>query len=206
MGMRFISADMVLLAAGHNPALVSPEWLKERGLVEEEPNQFVHTSQFSLFDSDTISLLIDNQRLHVTSKRGDVAALERLATIGVEYVHLLPHLPYRAIGLNFRWVVESTVDEPIPSISTKVEESGDLAAVFPEHEIRCGALLHARKDPYVLKLTIEPQDNDALVYSFNYHHDVSGFGIDELGNCIETLPSLSKQSRQAVRRTTGLEG
>jgi hypothetical protein len=206
MSTRFVAADIVLLASGHNPALVSPDWLSEKGLVTEAANQFVHTSEFSVFDSDSFLLMIDRQRLHATAKKGDTATLESLEAIGEGYVRLAPDLRCRALGINFRWVLESSAGEPIPSIITRMGDEQDLAAVFAQHEVRYGALLYATKHPYTLRLTIDPQDGNALLYNFNFHHDISGLSSDEVVERIQTLQLLSEDSREVVRRTSALEG
>jgi len=80
MKIKLGRADIVILALAHNPSIISPQWLKENHLITEEPKQFVHTPDFSLFDSETFSLIADRQRLQVTAKKQDMDTLKSLAS------------------------------------------------------------------------------------------------------------------------------
>ncbi len=101
MEIKIERADIVIVASAHNPSIVSPQWLKGKKLIVEDPKQFVHTPDFSLFDSETFSLVVDRERLQITAKKKDSGTLKSLASVGSGYIDLLPHVPYKSVGLNF---------------------------------------------------------------------------------------------------------
>jgi len=47
MDVKLRRADIVIMASAHNPSIVDPRWLKDNGLVAEDPKHFVHTPDFS---------------------------------------------------------------------------------------------------------------------------------------------------------------
>lgn len=38
MDVKLKRADIVIMASAHNPSIVDPRWLKDNGLVAEDPN------------------------------------------------------------------------------------------------------------------------------------------------------------------------
>jgi len=200
MKIRLGRADIVILADAHNPSIVSPMWLKEKELIVEEPKQFIHTPDFSLFESESFLLVVDRQRLQITAKKQDPDSLEKLANVGKKYIELLPHIPYRALGLNFVWFAEMDEDGYLPKINVIIDSINDLSSILPEHEIDYGCIIYASKKPYLLKLTINPQGGNAIVFNFNYHHEVKGLEIDVIANYIDTLLSLYRYSEKIVEK------
>lgn len=200
MKIKLGRADVVILADAHNPSIVSPQWLKEKNLIIEEPKQFVHTPDFSLFDSETFSLIVDRQRLQITVKKQNTDALEALANIGKGYIKLLPHIPYRALGLNFVWLAEANEKEHLPKINIIIDSINDVSSILPDHELNYGCIIYASKEPYLLRLTIEPQAKSTLVYNFNYHHEVRGLDINVVIKYVDNFMNLYKDSQKVVEK------
>ena len=200
MKIKLERADIVIVADAHNPSIASPQWLKEKGLIVEEPKQFIHTPDFSFFDSETFSLMVDRQRLQIMAKKQDIDTLEKLSNVGKRYVELLPHIPYRALGLNFVWLSDIDEEKYFPKINVIINSINDLSYILPGHEIDCGCIIYASKKPYLLKLTINPQGNHALVFNFNYHHEVRGLEINIITDYINNLLSLYRNSREIVEK------
>jgi len=201
MKIKLGRADIVILALAHNPSIISPQWLKENHLITEEPKQFVHTPDFSLFDSETFSLITDRQRLQVTAKKQDMDTLKSLASIGNGYIKLLSHIPYRTLGLNFVWLAEISEGEYLPKINISINSTDNLSSILTGHELNLGCIIYARKEPYLLKLTIEPQGENTLIYNFNYHHEVKGLDVDRIIEYVDNFMSLYEHSRNVVENT-----
>lgn len=199
MEVKLSRADIVIIASSHNPSIVSPQWLKDNRLLIEEARHFVHTPDFSLFESESFSLVVDHQRLQITAKKQNRGSLESLANIASGYVKLLPHIPYRSLGLNFLWNVEIE-GERAPEIKVNINES-DLLSIFKGHRITCGAIVYARKEPYLLKLIIERQGENTLVHNFNYHHTVQHMSAEDIVSLIDKFLMRYSESARIVEET-----
>lgn len=186
MRISLNGADLVILASSHNPSIMSPEWLEKYEIVNEEPKQFVHTRDFSLFESESYSLIIDQQRMQVSLRTPSKEKLRSMAEIGAKYIQLLHHIPYQAIGINFLLHKIAEQGEILPKIRVAIGGIDDLPHAIEGHELRLGCIIQANKDPYVLRLIIEPQNESILSYSFNYHHvlkdDVANRAIEYIYN------------------------
>lgn len=200
MKIKLGRADIVILASAHNPSIISPQWVKENHLIAEEPKQFVHTPDFSLFDSELLSLIADRQRLQITAKKHDVDTLKSLVGIGKGYIELLPHIPYKALGVNFVWLTEG---EHLPKINISIGSTANLSSILTEHELNYGCIIYAQREPYLLKLTIEPQGESTLTYNFNYHHGVTGLDADIIIKYVDNFMNLFKYSQEVVEKFAG---
>lgn len=206
MDVKLRRADIVIMASAHNPSIVDPRWLKDNGLVAEDPKHFVHTPDFSMFDSELISLIVDRERLQITAKKTNRDQLKSLADMGIGYLDLLPHTPYQALGLNFVWHTEADAGESIPKIDIKIGSVGDLSNILTDHKLNYGSIIYARRDPYLLRLRIEPQGESMLIYNFNYHHEIKGIDIEKVKNFLGNFTNLYEHSKTVVENTYLVRG
>ena len=198
MEVKLIQADIVIIASAHNPSIIAPQWLKDKLLIVEEPDHFVHTPDFSLFDSKSFSLIVDHQRLQITVKKQDTNSLESLANIASRYIELLPHIPYKALGLNFVWSIDVDNEEKLPKIGLNINKS-DLMPVFEGHEIGYGGIIYARKEPYMLKLVIEPQGKTTVVHNFNYNYELASMSVKDMVKLINNFLVINRDSSNIVK-------
>ncbi|HDG98753.1 MAG TPA: hypothetical protein ENG73_11410 [Desulfobacterales bacterium] len=201
MNVKIVRADIVIIAQAHNPSIISPQWIKDKLGVDDQPQQFVHTPDFSLFDCERLVILADRQRVQITAKKFDQINLEATAKVAKKYVTLLNHIPYRALGLNFLWRAESEDEILSSKIAFRIGKIKDFSAVFPDHELMYGGIVIATKHPYILKLTIEPQGRQAISYTFNYHHELEGMDTETIVSYINNFISLHLDSERIVRIT-----
>lgn len=100
-----IFGSAIVLVGNFNPAIFSPDWLENNGLIgngdAEEARQspsFIVSRQVSVFETDWFALQVFENQLSLTSKGALSAAFKDLA---VGMLSLLSHTPITAIGLNF---------------------------------------------------------------------------------------------------------
>ena len=198
MEAKLRRADIVIIASAHNPSIIAPEWLKDKSLIVEEPSHFVHTPDLSIFESESFSVVVDHQRLQIVVKKQDTRSLESLANIASNYVKLLPHIPYKALGLNFTWTIEVDDGEELPKIEININKS-DLMSVFEGHEVDCGGIIYARKEPYMLKVVIELQGGNTLVHNFNYNHELEGMSVEDIVKLINDFIAIKEDSSSIVK-------
>lgn len=199
MEVKLRRADIVILAEAHNPSIIAPEWLKVHSLITEEPKQFIHTPDFSMFESDSFLLVVDHQRWQLTAKKDNMESLRSLASIGHNYVRLLPHVPYRALGLNFTWTVGSQDKEEIPKIIVNIDTT-DPASIMIGHELNYGGIIYAKKDPYLLKLVIERPGKNVLTHNFNYHHELHGRSQEDILKFLDCFFTRYEDSLNTIKK------
>ncbi len=199
MKAKLRRADIVILAAAHNPSIIAPQWLKDNSLIVEEPEHFIHTPALSLFESKTFSLVVEQERLQITAKKQNERSLRSLANICGNYVKLLPHIPYIALGFNLVWSIEIDKGEKLPKMGLSINKS-DLKSVFKGHKVGCGGIIYAEKGPYKLKIVIEPQGVKTLVHQFNYHHELKGIPTEDIIKLLSAFLIRYKDSSKIIKK------
>ena len=198
MDMKLVSADIVILAVAHNPSILSPDWLKEKGLIRGEPDNFIYTPDLSVCESEDFSLVVDRQRMQIASKKFDSATLNMIEIVAINYINLLPNIPYNGLGMNFVWVMKADASEILPNISIKINGLDNFTGIFNEHELSYGCIIKAKKDPYQLTLIVEPKEDKSMVLNFNYHHNIKKVEEKRIVEYIENFVALSSYSQNIV--------
>lgn len=201
MDVRLMNADIVIAATAHNPSILSPDWLKETKLISDEPTNFIHTPDLSVFESNKLSLIVDRQRMRLLAKKFDMESLEAIKKIAISYIDLLPNIPYKAYGANFIWLIKANAGESIPGIHIKINESNSIGDVLSGHELSYGCIIKAKRSPYLLKLILEPLERNSLSINFNYHHEI-GKEKENLVEYIKNYINLLSYSQNIVDSIT----
>jgi hypothetical protein len=193
-----VSADIVILASAHNPSILSPDWLKEKGLIRGEPDNFIYTPDLSVCESGDFSLVVDRQRMQIASKKFDSAALNMIKTVAINYINLLPNIPYNGLGMNFVWIMKADASETLLNISIKINKLDNFTGIFKGHELSYGCIINAKKDPYLLTLIVKPQEDKSVVLNFNYHHNIKGVDEKRIVEYVENFVELSRYSQNII--------
>lgn len=192
-------ADIVITAEAHNPSIISPDWVRKTLAINEEPSEFVHTPPFSLFDSASFFLTVDPTRWRLTTKVLDDEHISVCGIAAGAYVRALPHISYRALGMNYIWAysVESS-EELLPQVELKIGKL-DPKKVFDAQGIRYGGTVRVRFKEYLLKVTIDYEGDGFITFNYNFHHDVRGWGIRKIGNATKSFLSLRNRSEELTK-------
>ena len=201
MQLKWTGANIVLLAQSHNPSILSPAWIQQSRIIEESPENFAHTPVFSLYQSGTFQLMVEQERFHLTLRALSEVNLQALQEAASRYVQTLPHVPYRSVGLNFTWL--ATVERPEEAEQQFFPESERLRTAFPEGEVKVGTFLYNIVQGYRLRLLVEPrlQTKGDLGLDFNYHFDVSS--AEEALRALSRLPACFSGTEQVGRHLFG---
>jgi hypothetical protein len=109
---RVLSANIVVLAQFHNPSILNPDFLRTNHIVDEDWNvvETITTPPFSQTRfSNGIVLTVDNERLTITQKINDkYPESSTIYDIASDYIKILEHVKYTAMGLNWNIVVPMT--------------------------------------------------------------------------------------------------
>ena len=106
MELELLNASVVVLAQEHNPTILHPAFLAAQGIVPREwecGEPPICTPAFSIVKYKTgITFTVEGNRLVVTEEKPagnpDESEVPKLA---LAYVQKLPHVRYRALGVNF---------------------------------------------------------------------------------------------------------
>jgi len=106
MNSRLITFSVVLLGEDHNPSLLNPDFLLRNSIIDskwiiEEGQPFIITpirTEFSF--NNGIQFSLDQKRLIIKdfAPAGDYFPIPEIIK---KYIKTLPHVNYRAIGINF---------------------------------------------------------------------------------------------------------
>jgi hypothetical protein len=203
MKIELVRADIVILASAHNPSMITAKWLRDKNLITEEPTQTLFTPISSLFESETFSLIVTRDRLQITAKKDNIEALKSLVNIGEEYIRLSPYIAYKALGLNFIWLITTNKDMPLPKIGINVNSVRDFKEVLKGDKQEYGAIIYDYHESYLLKLKIEPSEENKFEYNFNFHHKIEGVELSKILDFVNNYLNLYRISNEFVKATIG---
>lgn len=166
------NANVVVLAANYNPSIVSREWLHQKGIFTEKVNNFVFTPVFSLVESETDSLMVDESRLQYTVKKVTPESLSRLAEAPARFVQTLPETPYKGVGINYVYMIHSEKCDLGRLLNPNKATLSKLIA--PDFELGFRAAF--RFDAFLVNLAMTPSSiggRSQMQISFNFHSDVA---------------------------------
>jgi hypothetical protein len=109
--LEFLDASVVVVAEAHNPSILHPAFLEAQGIapstwtLAEAP---ICTPALSFVRySNGIVFTVDARKLQVLQMSPPRSVNEiGVSNLAQKYVECLPHVPYRAVGVNFSAVVE----------------------------------------------------------------------------------------------------
>jgi len=118
MKLKFLSVTIVVLAEDHNPSILHPSFLKAQGIVPADwklaaAEPVICTPPFSMvkFDNDMV-FTVENKKLQVIDNRPENKPGQSMAPkLLAKYMETLPHVHYKAIGINFSGLVECAKPE-----------------------------------------------------------------------------------------------
>lgn len=194
-------ANIVLLASNHSPGIVSKEWLNQKGIVTETPEDFTNTPEFSAVETANYLVQVDPQRLNIDLKNPDENMLTRLPVMATQYIEALPEVPYRLVGLNFNWIVQLGNLDVLKSIFIANPEH--FNEIFPEGDYYIGGIVLYDYNAFGLRLIIQPENDNNVLFAFNYYSDVSN--INDLSSKISQFSEVTKHARTIVTKLLGGE-
>lgn len=111
MKLQTLSATTVVLAATHNPSILHPAFLFSKRIVPDEWQADEHvicTPPFSRVGfRNGIQFVAEPERLSISDHNRDSNFSQSpVAELTVKYIETLPHVPYRALGINFQLFAE----------------------------------------------------------------------------------------------------
>ena len=106
---KVLSANIVVLAQFHNPSILNPDFLRINHIVDEKwaVAETITTTPFAQTRfTNGITLTVDNERFNITQMiNGDYPESSPIYDMATDYIKILEHVKYTAMGLNWDIVV-----------------------------------------------------------------------------------------------------
>lgn len=191
---------IVLLASNHNPTILNPDFLKFNEIVPpdwelaESPICVDSLAQVSY--KNDIRIVAQFDRLNFTENISGKSLEDiYIPNIASKYIEVLPHVNYRAIGINPRGHVitknqqEADIFVLNKFISkgpwTEFKNKSSKAIVQFNYPLDFGSLILKVEDT-ILSLSNE-EKVPAIIFSGNFHRDVSGENTKEIINNLKII-------------------
>jgi hypothetical protein len=173
--LELVSANIVLLAASHNPSVLSAEWLKTCCGVNEKPTNLLSSPELFFLESEAAQIMCEQNRLQIIAKRpfgefkpGDVVR---------RYIEALPHIHYGALGLNYVWMIPTNAD----SLKFGMTVNGKaLPEKFENYSVEFGGILYFHADGDVCKVVIDKPNPKVRTLNINFHFETTDKDLDAL--------------------------
>lgn len=197
MEIKLYKASIIIIASSHNPSILSPQWFSDNKLHDKKPEKFVNTDDFSFLDFEDLSVIADKNRVNINAKLLNTQTLKKISEISAQYIKLLQHNPYKALGLNFGWKVNS--DNIKIDLNINGNTKKDVSHFLEGNKIEFGGIIYAKKESFNLSIRIEPQAN-IILNNFNYHHNIENLYIEKIVSFIENYESLFNYSKHFLEK------
>ncbi|MHC4402296.1 MAG: hypothetical protein ACYTG0_21740 [Planctomycetota bacterium] len=107
MELELLNTSVVVLAHEHNPTILHPEFLLARAIVSEDwevADPPITTPAFSVAKyNNGITFQVDSKRFIITEEKpAGNPGQSRIPDLAIGYVEALPHVRYKALGVNFK--------------------------------------------------------------------------------------------------------
>lgn len=166
---ELIGTNIVLIANKHNPSIISKDWVKEKEIIEGEVINFAHLPVASIVEDLDYNLFVDEDTLRLTVKNLNSGLIENSPNIIQKYVHILPEIPYKALGFNFLF----KIDENPEKLKEIFIADDDKSKEIFSHDYTFGGVFKFKYNEFLVTLSIMPE-KDEIKADFNFHFPSTG--------------------------------
>lgn len=188
MQTELIQFSIVVLGKVHNPTILNPDFLAIRQIVPKEwewqvSKGSITTPPFSLVRYEQgVSIAAELDKLTVADGRSKDPGESKVPIIAKQYVAILPHVRYTAVGTNFQSAIH--LDTPGPFLKERFLKPGDwdvprrplealgLRLVYP---LPGGRLMLSLDIGEVQAEDGGEDQRDVLLASANFHRDCATY-------------------------------
>lgn len=179
------SRNVVIAANQYNPSIFSPLWLDRHGIVPEDdlrpdPGNLYSAAAVQV-KARRFNLTVIPPQLQFAPIAEDLPNADEQALIVDKVgglIHLLPHTPFLALGLNYHWRVAPDVIA-FRDLNRQLfsNQASPIYRRFSSEDARFGAYMSMDALGARMKLDIKPlyaDDQEWLEFRFNFHQDLQG--------------------------------
>jgi len=203
-------SSIVLTAQTFNPSVFTETWLSEYHVLPTDKlvGVRVFAPQVAQFQVSEVQVLVAPPKMQITFPilpEGDNHQLAcRIASRTVE---LLPHTPYKALGLNFDYFVPPAEGQDFNEYDRALFGDGasKLLGEFTTSDSRFGRYFSKDYGEARLKVDVKPvkagpQNKNLLQFSFNFHHAIPEVPLEERARILIRMISTWEELRNYSQR------
>ncbi len=209
--LHLSSVSVVIVSDGNNPRLLNPDFLERNAIVPAQwrPVDTLVTPPYAQVSYDNkFILLMEDTRVHFTVN--DPVQLDwsaHLPAIAIQFLKVLPHVSYKATGLNFAFTTDQPhgeeaeiklLDSMITAGNWRNLNKGITGAVlelqFRKQQPTLNVKLGAREENRPTGKIIE-----GFVIAANYHYDLGPRDTSERERFISAIGSYERDFRQFIK-------
>lgn len=190
----------VVVARRFNVTAARQNWLVKQGIIGE--NDLLEGALFSdtVVQAPTsrfLLLILPDQLQFVPTVQADEEQLIILEKLG-KIIETLPHVPYKALGLNFSWLFR-----PSDGNSARVTremffvQDRPLFRIFSGQDAQFGGYLSKDHGEFRLKLNVTPSslqqeagEEHCVRFAFNFHRDLEEDASADILRCLARWDEL----------------
>jgi len=183
MNLEIVNASVVVLSEGNNPKLLNPDFLERNRIVSAEwkVQDVVVTPPFAqVIYENGIHFLVEINKFQVQVTKPAVLDWKKdLPHMTTAYLELLPHVTYRAVGINFAFITHVSSGGPLTEFLQDgpwLASDGGVTGATIEFHYR------KRVPQFNVKIAFQEPPNlkagkgNGVILTVNYHRD---FAADE---------------------------
>ncbi|MDO8438278.1 MAG: hypothetical protein Q7S69_09025 [Nitrosomonadaceae bacterium] len=207
--LKLETVTAVIVSDGNNPRILNQDFLERNDIVPAgwKEKQVIVTPPFSLVEYEGFSVQMEENKLSITAKNVSSFAWDQLLPkVAIRLLEVLPHVSYKAVGLNFSLYAETIIGRDAENkLIEQLLTKGDWLNV---HGGITGALveLQFRKSfPHLnvkvgVRETISDKGRQLGGYTVmaNFHHDFESKNVNERIAFISKVAEYEKEIHQLI--------
>jgi len=185
VNLEILNTSVVVLAKQHNPTILHPSFLVSEEIVPsdwevDEPP--VSTPVFAIVKyKNGIVFNVDENKFQVTENQiKDDFRKSQVSDLACKYAQKLPHVNYKAVGINFKGFVECVKPETIvidrflkPGVANFNSNQPTALGLRIVYELK-DARLRLSCDSGKVKHAENEKERKGILIDANYHMDLPG--------------------------------
>jgi len=213
MESQLYGFNATIIAKSFNPSILRESWLIEQGFLSQGDlrDAYIFSDEAVQFGTSRYSLVLIPQHLQFRPADREHSK-DTIDQILSPMVRLLPHTPFRAVGINFIWHLDPG-SEPLSSATRRLfcKNDSEFWRHFSADDAQFGAYMSKGLDCCRLKLETRPvvvhrgdQQAEVIQCAFNYHRDVDADnGSDDVVVLLKRWAELDRTSEEITQTIAG---
>lgn len=188
LSVKLDNVAIVVISDSNNPRLLNPDFLERNSIVPKDwkVKDVLVTPPFAhVLYENGVQIILEENKLHIVSQQPDLVSWDHeLPSVATSFLDMLPHVPYRSVGLNFVFLsdqprgmeAEKTLIDKFLKQDSWLDFGQGITGATLEFQYR------ATKPQMNVKIgVLERRDSsgaslEGFIFTVNFHHD---FGTEE---------------------------
>lgn len=188
----FKGFNIVIFAKNHNPTIVSKDWLTEKGMLKEKVNNFAQTPVFSIIETDNYDLIVDPEKLILTSKDSSDEKIKRILDISKVYSERLTEIPYKNLEMRYIFEIDSN-ENHLKELFSKNDNL--FKSIFGE-KYEISGIIQSELDRFTYNVRFL-KFKEKVIGDFCYNFKIENY--KDIGAGLAQYPKLIKKSQDIIK-------